>query len=54
MPKKPKKETITPPTKKSVKAAAKETAQGSSPGGRVLVEEEIAKRQLAKRKGPKR
>lgn len=54
MPKKLKKETIIPPSKKSVKQAARETPKGSSPGGRVLAEQKIAKQEGAKRKPPKK
>lgn len=54
MPKKSKKETITPPTKITVKDAAKQTSKGHSSGGRVLAEQEIAKHEGAKRRGVKR
>lgn len=54
MPKKLKKETIIPPSKKSVRQAAKEAPKGSSPGGRVMVEQKIAKQEGARRKPPKK
>ena len=46
---KSKKEQVTPPSKGALKQAAKETRKGSRPGGRVLAEAEVAKRQGASR-----
>jgi len=45
-----KKETVVPPSKKSLKDAARQTAKGHSSGARVLGEESAAKKQGAKRK----
>jgi hypothetical protein len=48
MPKK--KETVVPPSKKSLKDAATQTTHGHSSGARVLGEQSAAKKQGAKRK----
>jgi hypothetical protein len=47
-----KKERITPPSKKDVKAASKELRGRSGPGGRVMADQSVAKRQGAKRQKP--
>jgi len=45
-----KKETITPPSKKALKDAAKELRKGHSSGGRTLADASVAKREGATRK----
>jgi hypothetical protein len=45
-----KKERITPPSKKDVRQAAKDMRRGSGPGGRVMADRSVAKRQGATRK----
>jgi len=47
-----KKERIIPPSKKDVRAASKELRGGSGPGGRVMSDQSVAKRQGAKRGKP--
>jgi hypothetical protein len=44
------KERITPPSKKDLKAASKEMRKGSGPGGRVMADQSVAKKQGVKRK----
>jgi hypothetical protein len=43
------KETIVPPTKKTLKAASNELRQGSSPGARAMADQSVAKKQGVKR-----
>jgi hypothetical protein len=50
----PKKEKITPPSKKTLKKASEELRKGGSLGGRVESEEAAAKRQGATRKGQRK
>jgi hypothetical protein len=47
-----KKERITPPSKKDLRAASKELRRGSGPGGRVMADQSVAKRQGVKRQKP--
>lgn len=46
----PKKETITPPSKKELRDASKELRKGHSSGGRTMADQSVAKREGAKRK----
>ena len=46
----PKKEKITPPSKKTLTKASKQLRKGGSVGARVVSEESVAKQQGAKRK----
>lgn len=47
-----KKEKIIPPSKKDIRAASKELRRGSGPGGRVMADQSVAKRQHVKRQRP--
>lgn len=49
----PNKEKIVPPSKKALTKASEELRKGGSPGGRVISEESVAKRQGVKRKASK-
>ena len=44
-----KKERIIPPSKKDLSAASKELRRGSGPGGRVMADQAVAKKQGVKR-----
>jgi len=46
------KERITPPSKKDLSAASKELRKGSGPGGRVMSDQSVAKKQGVKRTKP--
>lgn len=46
------KERITPPSKKDANAASKEMRRGSGPGGRVMADLSVAKKQGIKRTKP--
>jgi hypothetical protein len=46
------KERIIPPSKKDVRAASKELRGGSGPGGRVMSDRSVAKKQGVTRKKP--
>ena len=46
------KERIVPPSKKDTSAASKELRRGSGPGGRVMADKAVAKKQGITRKKP--
>lgn len=46
------KERIIPPSKKDLSAASKELRRGSGPGGRVMSDQSVAKKQGVKRPKP--
>jgi len=46
----PKKETITPPSRKALSDGSKQLKKGHSSGGRTLADKSVAKREGAKRK----
>ena len=46
----PKKETITPPSKRDLRDASKELRKGHPSGGRTMADQSVAKREGAKRK----
>ena len=46
------KERITPPSKKDLRSASRSLRRGNGPGGRVMADQSVAKKQGASRKKP--